>query len=285
MRLEWLLHNFNVVHFVNWSSNVYNRIRSELYLSLPTIMDDANVHGSDQIPGNRLSISMGEPNVWHIEDRVLKKTFYLWNHLATDYSFNIKEWYKLETAVQDYTRSQYERIPGSYSSDSSCEDEITTNRMLTYPKTAAPRKRGKGKIRQLTFEELKAKKESKSDSDSDSGIPEVLRRSPRPYSCGQNGQHSPVNLRSSLKERDRTDDDSDDVPSLVYVSSNESSSSENTSIKSPTGYTSDEPMDDESNEIRIAGDDSIDEEGYYRRPRDVPILASSVLASLMDQRT
>ncbi|KIO20134.1 hypothetical protein M407DRAFT_11055 [Tulasnella calospora MUT 4182] len=72
MRLEWLLHDFNIAHFVNWSSTIYNRIRSELYLALPTLMDNANVHGSDQITGNRLSISMGEPNVWHIEDRYLE---------------------------------------------------------------------------------------------------------------------------------------------------------------------------------------------------------------------
>ncbi|KIO21761.1 hypothetical protein M407DRAFT_28687 [Tulasnella calospora MUT 4182] len=79
MRIEWLLHDFNAAHFVNWSSMIYNRIRSELYLALPTLMDDANIHGDSQIPGNRFSISMGEPNVWYIEDKVLKKTYYLWS--------------------------------------------------------------------------------------------------------------------------------------------------------------------------------------------------------------
>ncbi|KIO27828.1 hypothetical protein M407DRAFT_7136 [Tulasnella calospora MUT 4182] len=128
--------------------------------------------------------------------------YWMWlEWLLHDFNIAHFEWYKLETAVQDYNRSQYEQIP-------------------------VPRKHGKIMPKLLNYKERKAQNE-------------------------------------------------------IYVSGNESSSSESSSIKSPTGYTSDEPMNDESNEVRVAGDDSLDEEGYYLRPRDIPILASLVLAALM----
>lgn len=195
--LAWLTGNFNPAQYVRSCSNTYDHIRDSLYKAIPTIVDAVNIHRGEDCPGNRFIISMNEPEIWTIEDHVLRKSFYLWNHSALNPSFNITNWYRWEAAIQDYSAPQYEQILGTYMNVS---EEQGTQPSSTPPTTPTSgtffATKSSSRLANDTKQRDGYESEGEPSEESEVEIINELRRSPRPYAYGKTRQHSPVNLKS-----------------------------------------------------------------------------------------
>lgn len=279
MNLAWLTGNFNPAQYVRYCSSTYDRIRNSVYQAVPTVVDAVNVHRGDDVPGNRFIISMNEPDVWTIQDRVLRKSFYLGNNSAMNPSFDITNWYRWVSAIQDYNPTQYEEIFGAYLDVSKEQNtQPPSAPPITPPSGNVFATRSSARAKKETKECQNSEVESEYSEDSDIEITNELRRSPRPYSYGNAQQHSPVDIKSRQEADDDTTDDTSDVPDLVNVSSDETSEEED----------SDEPKtdvsleDDESDKIRVAGES--EGESPEATHEDRPIINRAVLTALMDDR-
>ncbi|KIO16589.1 hypothetical protein M407DRAFT_12743 [Tulasnella calospora MUT 4182] len=227
--LHWLIQEYSIVQWVYWCSSLYERIRTALYRAVPTIIDHTNVHNDGVVTGNRFEITMGEPEWWYINDRVLKKMFYLTMQLAADLSYDITKWYQLEAAVQDYSIIQYENITKNSRLD----------RELTPPVTPIS---------------------------GSSPVPNLRAR--------------PTDIENMIDTFKNEDNETDDMPSLTFVSSSGVSEGDD---DLRIGYHSDQSMEEDSDDVRIIDDsdnDSFDNRHQYPYG-ERPIIAPSVLRSLM----
>ncbi|KIO19465.1 hypothetical protein M407DRAFT_11384 [Tulasnella calospora MUT 4182] len=94
VRIWWLFCDFNLAHYISWCSFMYDRIRAALYIGVPITTDYSIARGTINHKENRFFITMNKPDVWYINDSVLRKTLYLWMHQAGDGTFNIAQWGK-----------------------------------------------------------------------------------------------------------------------------------------------------------------------------------------------
>ncbi|KAG8909448.1 hypothetical protein FRC01_006937 [Tulasnella sp. 417] len=238
--------------FVWWCSTIYDRIRAALYMAVPYTYNSPQARESH--PGNQFKIMMGEPEMWRIEDRVLKKTLYLGLMQAQDKEFSIMRWYLMENAVHDYNCKQFEHITGSCTNDTSHTRTKTANRPSTPPDETTGRRVVKRRPRRILTKAEPAVKEEPLEREMDT----TSRRVPSPLPNNYSDLPSLVQILSSGIS------DIDDDPNVARTLSE---------------ISADEVMEDVSDWIEEPSE-RVHEEAHTGPYSDPPPIARTVLASI-----
>ncbi|KAG8901998.1 hypothetical protein FRC01_009694 [Tulasnella sp. 417] len=284
IRLWWLLlSDFNIVQYTGWYSHIYDKIRASLYQAIHYTAASPNARGTRQ--GNQFAISMGEPDVWYIEDRVMQKTLFLWQMQATDREFSIMQWYILENSIYEYNRKQFIHITGPCAEGLSRNNQLVTDQPLTPPDETTGRRNTKRNPKKVPVKIEPVEQEKPVGEDAvkserkEGGKP---RRVPLPRLIIPPRSRDSIEAWSRTKSR-RDSDEFSDLPSLIQVSSSGVSDDDDDDDPNVTRTLSeaslDEEMKDASEWIQYPAEQSPELSSSTRYP-DPPPLAFSVLASL-----
>ncbi|KAG9020541.1 hypothetical protein FS837_008114, partial [Tulasnella sp. UAMH 9824] len=220
IRISWLFTNWNLIHYVWGCSCIYDKIREGLYEAVPLIKNHPDVH---EVPyrGNRFTITMGEPEVWHIKDRAVQKRSYLWNVQIYNCEFDVPRWYLFEFSIYDYDRKLFRHLTG-----------------------VKPSRKKRGKYASAVERTEEPKQEGENDFDYKCDAARLRMRSPRIHSGGPNGSRG-LSKTDQNKEPPHESNVDSDLPSLVNVSSSGVSDDEGSDVaRTLNRGSSDEIMDD-----------------------------------------
>ncbi|KAG9015896.1 hypothetical protein FRB90_004265 [Tulasnella sp. 427] len=105
LQRDWLLSDtFDIVSFVYTCSTAYQRIRAQIYLSLPTPVDrlcaNTKISCWDR---NRFAITMTSVYRWQVQDAFLNAVVYINEGMAKDLSADIGNWYSGAVSCTNYS--------------------------------------------------------------------------------------------------------------------------------------------------------------------------------------